>query len=305
MDWTHRLRVRQLQILRSLATTHNISHSAAQLNMTQPALSKWLKELEADIGLALFDRHARGLRPTVHGQTLIASAERIVTELDRARDELAERRAGSSGRAVVGASGATIASLVPQAVLAVLATMPNASLEVLEGPMDRLFDQLGRGEIDIAVGRASAKYHGTAIAAETLYEDALLFAVRPLHPLSGRRSVAWADLLAQRWVVWSRDIPVRDLLEGAVVAAGWSLPRGSVQSNSLLATIALVADSDMVAAVSERAIALAERNRTLRRLPFQLGTKSVVTMYWRKDSAASTSVAALLEALRQLAKQWA
>lgn len=51
MDWTHRLRLRNLKMLLSLAQTRNISHSAAMLNTTQPGLSKWLKDLEDDIGL--------------------------------------------------------------------------------------------------------------------------------------------------------------------------------------------------------------------------------------------------------------
>ena len=63
-DWTHRLRLRHLQWLLSVAETRNLSQSAAALNTTQPALSKWLKELQEDIGLPLFERHARGLRPT-------------------------------------------------------------------------------------------------------------------------------------------------------------------------------------------------------------------------------------------------
>jgi len=300
MDWTHRLRIRQLEVLRSLALTQNISHSAAQLNMTQPALSKWLKELEADLGLVLFERHARGLRPTAHGRTLIASAQRIVVELDRARDEMAALRSGSAGRALIGGSGATIASVVPQAVLGVLAAMPNASIEVLEGPMDRLFEQLRQREIDVAVGRASPKYHDPAIDSELLYADRLQFAVRPEHPLAARAALQWAELVAYPWVVWSRDIPVRDLLEGAVAAAGWALPRGSVQSNSLLATLALVTGSDMVAAVSERAIGLPVRSGTLLALPFSLETHSVVTMYWRRDVAGSAAVAALLDALRKV-----
>ena len=71
MDWTGRLRLRNLQMLLSLAQTQNISRSAVALNTTQPGLSKWLRELETDIGLPLFERHARGLKPTPYGEALI------------------------------------------------------------------------------------------------------------------------------------------------------------------------------------------------------------------------------------------
>ncbi len=303
MDWTNRLRLRHLQILVSLAETQNISHSAERLHMTQPALSKWLKELEADIGLTLFERHARGLRPTAHGRILREFAVHIGNELDRAREEMAALRSGGSGRAVIGASGATIAGVVPQAVLSLLARMPNASVELVEAPMDRLFQQLTQREIDIAVGRPAAKYHDPDIASEVLYEERLHFAVRPDHPLAGRKSLQWSHLLAQRWVVWTRDIPARDLLESALSAAGRAIPTASVQSNSLLATIALVAESDMVAVVSERAIELPERWKMLKRLPLQLETASAMTMYWRKDASGFAAVDGLLDALRRVARQ--
>lgn len=302
MDWTHRLRLRHLQVLMNLAETQNISRSALELHMTQPALSKWLKELESDIGLTLFERHARGLRPTHHGHSLIVFAARVANELDRARDEMDALLRGSSGRVVVGASGAAIASAVPSAILALLKSMPSADVEVVEGPMDRLVHQLRQREIDLAVGRPSAKYRYAELRSEPLYEERLTFAVRPGHPLAGRRKPDWADLLAQRWVVWSRDIPVRELLDATLDAAGHSIPEGSVQSNSLLATIALVAESDMVAVVSERTIDLHARMKALRRLPLHLDPSTAVTMYWRHEPASSTVVEGLIEALRVIAR---
>lgn len=303
MDWTHRLRLRQLQALLSLASTQNISHSAAELHMTQPALSKWLKELEGDIGLPLFERHARGLRPTTYCRTLVEFATRLGNELDRARDEMAALRSGSAGRAVIGASGAAVGSVVPQAVSAALGTMPNASIEIREGPMDRLFQQLLEREIDVAIGRYAAKYRDPDVRSETLYEERLHFAVRPEHALARRRSVQWPELLAHRWVVWTRDIPVRELLESTLEKSGHAIPRDSIESNSILATVALVADSDMVAVVSERAIELHERTRTLRRLPLRIDTESAVTMYWRGDVGELPAVANVLGALRAAARR--
>ena len=111
MDWTQRIRLRHLQLLVSLAETQNVSRSAELLHMTQPALSKWLKDLEADIGVVLFERHARGLRPTHYCEALIEHARRIGVDLDRARDEMALLLAGSTGYVAIGGSGATIASL--------------------------------------------------------------------------------------------------------------------------------------------------------------------------------------------------
>src|SRR5260370_41586925 len=112
MDWTYRLRLRHLQVLLSLARTGNLSQSAIALNTTQPALSKWLKELEEDVGLPLFERHARGLRPTSNGEALIEHARRIEAHLDTARDDMQALRGGGSGLVPIRTAGVSAADSV-------------------------------------------------------------------------------------------------------------------------------------------------------------------------------------------------
>ena len=98
MDWTRRLRLQHLQLLVSLMETGNLSGTARAAHTTQPGLSKWLKELEEDVGAPLFERHARGLRPTPYGMTLFNHAQRVLTEMERARQNLEAMRSGSGSR---------------------------------------------------------------------------------------------------------------------------------------------------------------------------------------------------------------
>ncbi|MGC3719648.1 LysR family transcriptional regulator, partial [Pseudomonas aeruginosa] len=74
---------------------------------TQPGLSKCLKELEEDVGAPLFERHARRLRPTPYGMTLFNHAQRLLTEMERARQNLEGIRSGSRSRVLLGSSPAT------------------------------------------------------------------------------------------------------------------------------------------------------------------------------------------------------
>src|SRR5271167_2333275 len=205
MDWTGRLRLRNLQMLLSLAQTQNISRSAAALNTTQPGLSKWLKELEADIGLPLFERHARGLRPTPYGEALIAHARRIDAHLDGAREDMAAMRSGGSGRVVIGASGASASDTVPLAVFKLTQRLPQASIKLFESTTDRLLGLLGDGDLDVIVGRASRNLPDPDIRSETLYLEPLHFVARPRHPLFSKSRIEWDDCL---------------------IIAGWSGPKG-------------------------------------------------------------------------------
>src|ERR1700761_1821518 len=145
MDWTYRLRLRHLQVLLSLASTGNLSQSAAALNTTQPALSKWLKELEEDVGLPLFERHARGLRPMSYGEALIEHARRIEAHLDIARDDMQALRAGGSGLVSIGTSGVSAADTVPLAVARLLDRMPRAQVRLLARKQNPVRPQLRPG----------------------------------------------------------------------------------------------------------------------------------------------------------------
>lgn len=301
MDWTQRLRLRNLQMLLSLAETGNMSQSATMLNTTQPGLSKWLKDLEDDIGLPLFERQARGLRPTLYGESLIEHARRIEAQLDTARDDLQAMRDGGSGLVVVGTSGASAADTVPLAVLGLLQRLPRAQVRLVETTMDRLMSQLARSELDIVVGRSAPELQDALVCTESLYMEPIHFVARPRHPLVLRENVEWHDLQAHRWVVWPRGTPIRNALEAALASAGFPLPADAVESNSTVLNLTLLNNSDMVGLASHRTARRLEELGALRIVPLRLAGFGSVSMYWRDDGLKRSAVVAMLECLRRAA----
>jgi len=301
MDWTQRLRLRNLQMLLSLAETGNMSQSAAQLNTTQPGLSKWLKDLEDDIGLPLFERQARGLRPTPYGESLIEHARRIEAQLDTARDDLQAMRDGGSGLVTVGTSGASSADTVPLAVLQLLQRLPRAQVRLVEMTMDRLMAQLARSEIDIVVGRSAPELQDPHVRTESLYMEPIHFVTRPRHPLILRATVTWDDLLDYRWVVWPRGTPIRNALEAALASAGRALPGDAVESNATVLNLTLLNNSDMVGLASHRTARRLEELGALKIVPLRLAGFGSVSMYWRDDGLKRSAVVAMLECLRRAA----
>ncbi|WP_019448843.1 LysR family transcriptional regulator [Cupriavidus sp. BIS7] len=301
MDWTQRLRLRNLQMLLSLAETGNMSQSAAMLNTTQPGLSKWLKDLEDDIGLPLFERQARGLRPTPYGESLIEHARRIEAQLDSARDDLQAMRDGGSGLVVVGTSGASAADTVPLAVLGLLQRLPRAQVRLVETTMDRLMSQLSRSELDIVVGRSAPELQDAQVRTESLYMEPIHFVARPRHPLMLRERVDWPDLQAHRWVVWPRGTPIRNALEAALASAGHPLPPDCVESNSTVLNLTLLNNSDMIGLASHRTARRLEELGALRIVPLRLAGFGSVSMYWRDDGLKRSAVVTMLECLRRAA----
>ena len=107
MDWTRHTRLKHLPLLITLGDTGSLSETARLSYTTQPALSRWLKELEEDVGGELFERHARGLHPTPLGQMLIAHARRIQTEVERVQKNIEAVHEGATESVAIGTSPAS------------------------------------------------------------------------------------------------------------------------------------------------------------------------------------------------------
>jgi DNA-binding transcriptional LysR family regulator len=305
MDWTHRLRLRNLRMVVSLSETQNVSRTAVDLNMSQPALSKWLKELEEDLGVTLFERHARGLRPTPQGQALVEHARRIEAQLDLARDDMAVIRDGGRGMVTIGTSGASAADTVPLSVLKLLGQSPQTHVRLVESTMDRLLEQLARGELDIVVGRSMPEYSHSAIRSEDLYVEPIHLVARPRHPLFGKPQLQWADLMAYRWVLWPRGTPIRNALEAAVAQAGQVIPSRHMESNSVTLNLTLLNNSDMISVASHRAALRFAQMNAMRILPLRLSAFGSVAVYWRRDGLDRPAVAQGLQCLRAVVAEQA
>lgn len=304
LDWTHRLRLRNLQMLLSLAQTGNMSQSAESLHTTQPGLSKWLKELEEDVGLPLFERHARGLRPTTYGAALIAHARRIEAHLDTARDDMQLMRAGSSGLVTIGFAGASSVDTVPMAVLKVKDKLPSAHVRILENKIDQLMDALSSGELDVVVGPSEMSTQDPRVRTEVLYAEPIHLVARSHHPIFERATIDWEAVMQYPWALWARGTPVRRALDRALALVGQIPPANHVESNSATLTTTLLLHSDMIGVASQRPALRYSRLKLLSVIPLNLGVLGSISMYWREDALDRIAVHTAVDAIREVVREF-
>lgn len=304
IDWTHRIRLRHLKIIQTLAHTGNISLTAQNLNMTQPGISRWLKELEDDIGLTLFERHARGLRLTAHGEILLEHAERILAQLDITRDDLLAHHHDGSGLVNIGCTGAATVDTAPMAVLELIKRLPKSKISILEGTMDRLIQKLNQGQLDIVLGRSAPDLLGDAIASESLYMEPLRIIASPQHPLAKQHVVTWTQLHQFRWIIWPKNTPIRQDLERALIADQQQLPKDYIESNSVLLNTTLLNQSDYIGIASARTANRLCQLGAITTLNIALAGFGSVSVFWRKDSLARLAVAQALLAIRTITQNY-
>ncbi|WP_025119686.1 MULTISPECIES: LysR family transcriptional regulator [unclassified Serratia (in: enterobacteria)] len=286
-DWTQRLKIHHLRLLMCLGEQGNLTQVAKMMNITQPALSKWLSALEEDVGISLFERHSKGLRPSEGGKLLLEHARRILNDLDRSREDIIRFKQGGQGSLLIGCSPVAT-DCVTQAILAVVDDYPNVHLQIVENVMTPLLQNLLAGKIDVVVGRIGGHALQLPLNYRVLYTEPVCFVARTQHPLASRSSIAWEELMAYRWIVWPSGTPIRVSIDNALVEQGVMLPSDHIESASMSVTLGMTQNSEMISILSWRLAAryAAQGQLTILPLP-RLEQKGSVGVFWRKNDFPS------------------
>lgn len=296
-SWLLRLRIRHLEVFRALVRTGSQSETAAMMHITQPALSKWLRELEAQAGCPLMERE-RPLRLTVHGEVLLRFAERVLGDSLRTGKEMEAIRAGSSGLLRVGVLRAVAPLLVPQAILRCRQEAPRLQIRLYEDSLDNLLPALHRHELDCVIGRLHGQALGAEFHSEALYEEPVLAVVRCGHPLLKQKRLTLAEAARYPWILPLPGMPMRTRLEAEFAAANARLPVEQVESVSLMINETLLHQSDMVSVVSQQLAQHYAAAGTLATLPLRMRQAlGPVGLLWIDDSP-SNAVQRFLQSVR-------
>ena len=238
-----RLRFRHLRLITELRRCGSLRAAALVLNLTQPALSKALGELEAAFGFALFTRTARGLTATAQGEIAVRGASMLLQELAHLR---AEAAAGDSVAALVrvGAPPFVAQGYLP-AVLARLAQRnPPVRVQLLEERVPMLLEALAGGRLDALVTSYPAQMpalDGMQLRFEKLFDADFFVIAPPSHPITRARQVNWQRLADEPWVMPAPASMLRRLIDESFMRAGLVPPVPVIESTSPVTNVQLVA----------------------------------------------------------------
>ncbi|QIS15867.1 LysR family transcriptional regulator [Nocardia arthritidis] len=193
-----------LRVVREAAATGSFSTAAEHLGYTQSAVSRQIALMERAAGKPLFERQARGVRPTEAGRILVRHADAVLGELDTARQDLSDLESLAPVRIRVGGFSTAMSALLPRAIATLVARHPAARVPLREGLSPRLLTAVAAGRLDLAVVPTPAEIPD-GVVVEHLLDDPLLVAVAPDHPLADQLGVTPDRLRDQRWIAGSAD----------------------------------------------------------------------------------------------------
>ncbi|MPZ11873.1 MAG: LysR family transcriptional regulator, partial [Kiloniellaceae bacterium] len=184
-----RLKIRHLTCFLEVANRRSFGAAAEALAITQPAVSKAIAELEAILGVAVFERSRRGVFLTGYGEAFQRYAGASLTALRQGVDSVSQAQTRGGHTLAVGALPTTAARIMPAAVQRAKAEGMGATLRIVTGPNEVLLAELRQGGLDLVVGRLAEPRQMQTLAFEYLYSEEIVFAVQPGHPLLGAATV--------------------------------------------------------------------------------------------------------------------
>jgi DNA-binding transcriptional LysR family regulator len=261
------LNVARLRVLKEVAYQGSFSAAAEALSYTQSAVSQQIAALEAETGLALLERRARGVSLTAAGQTLVGHAEGILARLEAAEASLSAIAGLRGGRLRMASFPTAGATLMPLAIAMFRTAHPDVELTLSEGEPEQIVPRLRAGELDLALlfefaGETPLQEDMTRVE---LLQDPMYLALPREHPLAQKSRLRLEDLKDEAWVQTSRESPCARQVMRSCHAAGFE-PNVSFESDDYQTVQGLVAAGVGVALIPELALSVVREEIAIRAL---------------------------------------
>ena len=194
MNMDSRIKFRHLQTFIEVARQKSVGKAAEVLLVTQPAVTRTIRELEDCLGADLFEKDGRGIRISRFGSVFLKHAGESIAAVQRGVDSIAQARKSLGPPIRIGALPTASVSFMPEAVADFLKEGTGSQVTIVTGENRWLLNALRLGELDLVVGRLAAPEMMTGLHFEPLYTEEVVFCVRSGHPLLARRNFSLAEL---------------------------------------------------------------------------------------------------------------
>ncbi|MBY5814313.1 LysR family transcriptional regulator [Rhizobium leguminosarum] len=244
------LKLNHLRMIVAIEDSGQISAAAEVLNISQPAASRMLSEMESITKTSLYERVARGVVLTTFGAALARRARKILLELREASREIGELKSGKGGSVFIGAVTAPAMSLVVPAINKVRKAYPGIEINIQVETSNVLARELLAARHDFIIGRIPDDLNPRLFEVTEIGIERACLIVRSSHPLMKQKTSSLSEVRDYDWVFQPPGTLLRRTIEDVFLSRGVALPENIVNTSSLLLTCAIVCETDAIAPVA-------------------------------------------------------
>jgi LysR family transcriptional regulator, regulator of abg operon len=239
------MKLNQLRDLVAIVQTGSLRSAARHLGVAQSGLTRSIRALEKECGGDLFERDAKGMKLTTIGELFYQRASAAVSELRKAKEEIAQVRGSALGSVTVGLSIMPHVGMLPFALRAFYQRFPGVVLKIMEGLYPAMEPGLRNGTIDFYLGVAAQTMPSAGLIGEVLFENTRIVVGRKGHPQSGARTLR--ELADAEWATPSLDLNAAVDLNEVFARFGLPPPRIRLQAHSAMTVLTALSSSDLLA----------------------------------------------------------
>ncbi len=208
------LSLRQLRAFWLVAQEGSMTRAAQQMHLTISALSMLVRTLEEELGVRLFERTTRRMDLTEAGRQFMPAVRDVFLALDSGVQTLQEGKRRKSERLTLATSPLLAGTVVPAVIAKFREQFPNVDVTLADVPVDQVVSQVRESKADFGICTADAAL--TDLIAQVLYQDTLMLACSPDHPMAERAQATWSDLVDQPLILLNPGTGMRRLTDQAL-----------------------------------------------------------------------------------------
>jgi LysR family pca operon transcriptional activator len=297
-----RIKFRHIQTFVEIARQKSVVRAAAILRISQPAVTKTVRELEEVLGVTLFERDGRGIKLSRSGEIFLKHAGATMTALRQAVDSVSPDAARIGTPLRIGALPTVSVSIMPQAMVSFLAEDTGSTVKIVTGENAVLLEQLRVGDLDLVVGRLATPDKMTGFSFEHLYSEKVRFVVRAGHPLLAEDISIFERLNKFPVLTPTRNSVIGPVVDQFLLAHGVAPLPTRIETVSDAFGRAFLRKSDAVWIISEGVVAADIADGTLVVLPLDTAdTSGPVGLTMRADTQPSLPLSLLMQTIRETA----
>tara|TARA_B110000046_G_scaffold139257_1_gene145694 strand:- start:5777 stop:6628 length:852 start_codon:yes stop_codon:yes gene_type:complete len=277
--------------------------AADSLAITQPAVSKTIRELEETLDVRLFDRSKKGVTPTKYGELFLRYAGASLTALQQGVDSMAQAAMAGETALNIGVLPTVAARIIPRAVQTFKLDGVETVISLITGANGVLLGQLRIGELDLVVGRLAEPELMAGLSFIHLYSERVSFIVRKGHPLADKEFTDVSKITDYTVLLPDANSIIRPAAERFLIAHGVGAIKDRIETVSMAFGRAYTRQTDAVWIISKGVAAMDVSEGSLVELDIDTtDTQGPVGLTTRSDTAASPALQMFINAVQSAAQ---
>lgn len=298
-----RLKLRDLQILASVAQHGSMAKAAAHLATTQPTVSQTIADLEDTVGVRLFDRSTQGVVLTVYGEILLKRGAEAFDAIKQGMRDIGLLATSGEGHVWVGCARLLLHGFFPAVIARLMQHHPKLMVHTTDvNTSENNFHLLRDRKLDLMIGGAALTQVDDDLNVETLFHESFTVVTAAHNPLARRHKVTLAELMDESWIYGEPGNATQARISEAILAKAGRLPRVGTYTTSMDLRLALLESGSYISCIPSSIYHHGAKGRPIKSLPVDIGVKLPVAIHTLKNRTQSSVVRLFMECTREVAK---